>query len=86
MPDRPESCDLAPYGQIVDAFDELLGEQGISIAATHLVGRIEAGAPWTNLTGSVRGALPDPTASRVAVAQVLGGRAIRASRDEPRRL
>ncbi|ORM04008.1 DUF4192 domain-containing protein [Prescottella equi] len=82
LPDRAESCDLAPYGRIVDAFDELLGEQGISIAATHLVGRIEAGAPWTNLTGSVRGALPDPTASRVAVAQVLGGRAIRASRDE----
>ncbi|MFM1725709.1 DUF4192 domain-containing protein [Rhodococcus sp. PAM 2766] len=82
LPDRPSPCDLAPYREIVTVFDELLGAHGIEIAATHLVARIVTGAEWTGLDGTARGVLPDPTASRVAVAQVLGGRAIRASRDE----
>lgn len=79
---RRTSSALAPYGEIAAAFGDLLGSNGIELAATHLAGRIEAGAPWVDLSGSVGGVLPDPTASRVAVAQVLGGRAIRASRDE----
>ncbi|MFC9517368.1 DUF4192 domain-containing protein [Nocardiaceae bacterium NPDC056970] len=82
LSDRLELRDLAPYGEIASAFAELLGPRGIELAATHLVVRTAAGAPWADLSGSVRGVLPDPTASRVALAQVLGGRVIRASREE----
>ncbi|WP_107985436.1 DUF4192 domain-containing protein [Rhodococcus sp. OK519] len=82
LPDRPEARHLERHAEIVTAFGDLLEQSGIGIAATHLAARIEAGAPWTDLSGAVGGRLPDPTASRVALAQVLGGRAIRASREE----
>lgn len=82
IPPRARAADLAGYATIADGFRELLHRSAIELSAVHVCSRIEAGAPWQDLAGANRGILPDPTASAVAAAQVLEGRAIRGSREE----
>ncbi|CAM2913270.1 DUF4192 domain-containing protein [Prescottella defluvii] len=82
IPPRPRTGDLARHRAIVDRFRELLHAGGIELVAAHLVPAVQAGVPWHDLDGERRGTVPDPNASAVAAAQVLGGRAIRGSREE----
>lgn len=82
IPARARAADLGRHRVIVDRFRELLWRSGIDLGATHVCARIAAGMPWRDLGGGQCGVLPDPAASAVAVAQVVGGRAIRGSRGE----
>ncbi|MDH6680798.1 hypothetical protein M2284_005028 [Rhodococcus sp. LBL1] len=82
IPTQARPADLAAHVAIMATFRELLHRSGIDLSAVHICSRIEAGAPWRDLVGADRGILPDPTASAVAAAQVLEGRAIRGSREE----
>lgn len=82
IPPRARAADLVGHVAVAESFRELLHHSGIDLSAVHVCSRIEAGAPWQDLTGPNRGVLPDPTASAVAAAQVLEGRTIRGSREE----
>ncbi|RVW03519.1 DUF4192 domain-containing protein [Rhodococcus spongiicola] len=82
IPSRPQAADLNRYAGIADKFREVLRRGGTELVAVHACSSIQTGAPWRDLFGAGRGVLPDPTASEVAAAQVLGGRPIRGSREE----
>ncbi|MBD0322702.1 MAG: DUF4192 domain-containing protein, partial [Aldersonia sp.] len=72
---------------LVDALAEHLADVGAQLTGVHVTAAIEAGQPWWSLLGDVRGGtIPDPAASTVAVAHVLGGRQIHRSRAELTRL
>ncbi|MGW0042695.1 DUF4192 domain-containing protein [Rhodococcus sp. NPDC003348] len=72
---------------LVDLLSASLAEVGVALAGAHAVTGIETGAQWWGLLGDPRhGTVPDPTASAVAVAQVIRGRPIRASRLELERI
>jgi hypothetical protein len=71
----------------VDLFTAILQDVGVPVRSAHATTDIVAGQPWWGLAGDLRGgSLPDPTASRVALAQVLRGRPILGSRDELSRI
>ncbi|WP_305094806.1 DUF4192 domain-containing protein [Prescottella sp. R16] len=82
LPARPHPTDLARHRLLVDEFSNLLWRSDIELGQVLVCPRIVAGAPWWDLGGGHGGTLPDPGSSEVAVAQVVGGRAIRASRNE----
>ncbi|RVW03957.1 DUF4192 domain-containing protein [Rhodococcus xishaensis] len=82
IPPRPTAGDLDRYAGIADKFRDVLRRGGTELVAVHVCSGIHSGTPWRDLFGAGRGVLPDPTASEVAVAQVLGGRPIRGSREE----
>ncbi|QCQ90810.1 DUF4192 domain-containing protein [Rhodococcus sp. SGAir0479] len=82
IPVRARDADLEPYAGVAARLRDALGRSAIALAAVHVCRRIETGAAWQDLTGTSRGTVPDPTASQVAAAQVIGGRAIRGSREE----
>ncbi|MFF0814036.1 DUF4192 domain-containing protein [Rhodococcus sp. NPDC003318] len=68
---------LAEYLSVV------LADVGVALVGAHAVTAVVAGAQWWSLLGDDRhGSLPDPTASKVAAAQVFQGRPIRGSRGE----
>ncbi|MFC7450135.1 DUF4192 domain-containing protein [Rhodococcus daqingensis] len=71
------------HNALADELDLHLVDHGVELLAVHVVPAIDVGRPWHGLFGDPRrGLLPDPVSSGVAVAQVLGGRAIRSSRQE----
>lgn len=71
------------HNAVVDELDLHLTGYGVDLLGAHVVPEIAEGRPWRGLFGDSRsGILPDPASSCVAVAQVLGGRAIRSSREE----
>lgn len=71
------------YVAIVDEFAARLDRVGTALIGVHATTEIEVGRQWFSLLGGDRcGTLPDPSASSVAVARVLDGGAIRASRRE----
>ncbi|WP_433612396.1 DUF4192 domain-containing protein [Prescottella agglutinans] len=82
IPHCARPADLAGHVAVVERFRDLLDRSAIELSAAHVCSRIQAGAPWQDLDGANHGILPDPTASAVAAAQVLEGRAIRGSREE----
>ncbi len=82
LPARPRPADLMRHHLIVDEFSDLLWHNDIELAQALVCPRIAVGAPWQDLDGGHCGTLPDPGSSEVAVAQVVGGRVIRASRSE----
>ncbi|EME23665.1 DUF4192 domain-containing protein [Rhodococcus triatomae] len=85
--DRDTMPSSATVPAFVDLFTALLQEVGVPVRSAHATTDIVAGRPWWGLDGDLRcGALPDPTASRVALAQVLRGRPILESRDELSRI
>ncbi|MGW6375998.1 DUF4192 domain-containing protein [Rhodococcus sp. NPDC055112] len=68
---------------VVGELDLHLSGRGVVLVGALVVTEIVAGRPWRGLCGDPRrGRLPDPAASGVALAQVVGGRAIRSSREE----
>ncbi|MBP1158406.1 MULTISPECIES: DUF4192 domain-containing protein [Rhodococcus] len=68
---------------VVGELELYLSARGVVLVGALVVPEIVAGRPWRGLCGDPRrGRLPDPAASGVALAQVLGGRAIRSSREE----
>lgn len=73
-------CELAA---VVDELEEVLAPSDVHLLDVFVTTDIDAGAAWFDLLDAGhRGILPDPSASKVAVAQVVGGRAIRSSRAE----
>ncbi|MBO0852956.1 MAG: DUF4192 domain-containing protein [Nocardia sp.] len=71
------------HHDLIRVLDGTLGPRDVAIADVWAVPDIEAGAPWWSVLDSrSRGDQLDPSASPVAVAQVLDGRAIRESRSE----
>ncbi|MBH0775137.1 DUF4192 domain-containing protein [Nocardia sp. NEAU-351] len=74
--------DRAP-GRVVTALDKQLARRGIEVSGAWAVCAIETGRWWWNLFDpGERGVVADPTASPVALAQVLDGRTIHRSRAE----
>ncbi|WP_084501741.1 DUF4192 domain-containing protein [Nocardia xishanensis] len=68
---------------LIGALAERLGADGIRIGGAWAVAAIEEGRPWWSLSDrSEGGAVPDPSASTVALAHVLDGRPILRSRSE----
>ncbi|SDI70713.1 protein of unknown function [Rhodococcus triatomae] len=68
---------------VVERFDEELVRRGIVLADVFVAAEVAFDAPWSSLApGGAGGRQPDPRSSSVAAAQVLGGRAILASREE----
>lgn len=81
--DRYGEAAAASNDVFVDHFVDCLDEVGIAAIAVHATTALVAGRRWWSLAGdSAGGILPDPRASRVAVAQVLRGRPILESRDQ----
>ncbi|MFD4180689.1 DUF4192 domain-containing protein [Rhodococcus sp. NPDC058514] len=78
-----EAQAIGMYNAVIDVLDLHLSDYGVDLMGAHVVPEIAEGRPWCGLFGDRRrGLLPDPASSSVAVAQVLGGRAIRSSREE----
>ncbi|WP_054814154.1 DUF4192 domain-containing protein [Nocardia arizonensis] len=73
----------ATHAAVIPGLDERLRRRGIDLAGAWAVRDIAAGRRWWNLfEPEQHGTVEDPTASPVAMAQVLDGRAIRGSRAE----
>lgn len=71
------------YRELCDALTIALAEHDMSLYAAHVVDRIEAGGTWRCVDGcGETGAVEDPTASPLAVAAVLDGRRLYASRND----
>ncbi|MFE3291562.1 DUF4192 domain-containing protein [Rhodococcus sp. NPDC059234] len=71
------------HNALADELGACLAEYEIPLIGAHALAEIAAAQRWRGLLGdSSRGVLPDPSSSEVAAAQVLGGRAIRDSREE----
>lgn len=78
-----DAGDRTDYDDIVESLAHRLQMRGAELVGAHVTPRIVAGQRWWSLLGDPRyGCLPDPTASRVAAAHVLGGRQIHASRSD----
>ncbi|SEM33041.1 protein of unknown function [Rhodococcus maanshanensis] len=68
---------------VVGELELHLSGRGVDLVGALVIPEIAEGRPWRGLCGDPRrGLLPDPVSSSVALAQVLGGRAIRSSREE----
>lgn len=69
------------HRELCRALAAALAEQGMELAACHVVDRVEAGGSWHCADGcGTRGAVEDPTASPLAAAAVLDGRRLYARR------
>ncbi|GGG08359.1 hypothetical protein GCM10007304_23060 [Rhodococcoides trifolii] len=83
-------CDyeaLDDHVLLMDVVDAILNEYGTELRSAHIVGRIETDAPWASFFGDTRrGVLTDHRSAPVTLATVVGGKAIRGSREEIERL
>lgn len=83
-------CDyeaLDDHVLLMDVVDAILSQFGTELRSAHIVGRIEANAPWASFFGDTRrGVLTDHRLAPVTLASVVNGKVIRGSRDELERL
>lgn len=80
VPARP--ADLVRHSVIAERLRDALWCEDVDLLGMHVCSTIADGAAWCDIDGVEFGTIPDPSASAVAAAQVVGGRAIRGSRDE----
>ena len=79
----PPAISLDELSAIVEEFEELLDFTPTELLDVFVTAEIAAGREWFSLLGGGGyGAQSDPTSSRVALARVVEGRAIRSSREE----
>ncbi|MFC0447152.1 DUF4192 domain-containing protein [Rhodococcus jostii] len=79
----PFAVSRVELAAIVEEFEDLLDFAPTTLLDVFVTAEIADGCEWFSLFGGGGyGAQPDPTSSRVAVAQVLEGRPIRSSREE----
>lgn len=79
----PAAIALDELSAIVEEFEELLDFTPTELLDVFVTAEIAAGREWFSLLGGGEcGAQSDPTSSRVALARVVEGRAIRSSREE----
>ncbi|NLE79521.1 MAG: DUF4192 domain-containing protein [Rhodococcus sp.] len=68
---------------VVEYLEDAVNRQGVELIDSYLTAQIREGCEWFSLLpDGESGRQSDPVASRVALAQVLGGRVIRGSRRE----
>lgn len=78
-----EWCGAGRFEVLIDALDRRLATHDIDLAGAWAVAAIEPEQSWWSLVGpDLRGTLPDPASSAVALSHVLDGRQIRGSRAE----
>ncbi|MEV0946405.1 DUF4192 domain-containing protein [Rhodococcus sp. NPDC049939] len=84
--DRIADSRATSHGELasmVAMFEDLLDSTPTELLDVLVTGEIANGREWFSLlAGGARGVQSDPSSSHVAVAQVLGGRAIRSSRSD----
>ncbi|WP_072687688.1 DUF4192 domain-containing protein [Rhodococcus marinonascens] len=81
--DDQRATSRAELAAIVEEFEELLESGPTELIDVLITAEIASGCEWLSLlAGGAHGAQTDPSSSHVAVAQVLGGRAIRSSRGD----
>ncbi|WP_051182841.1 DUF4192 domain-containing protein [Nocardia vinacea] len=80
---RHSATVTGPWAALVAAFAQRLAQQEVFLEGAWAVRAIEKDQRWWSLLeANRRGVLPDPAASMVTVAHVLGGRPIRSDRSE----
>ncbi|RJO69466.1 DUF4192 domain-containing protein [Nocardia panacis] len=83
LDERRSRSGRGPFGALARSLRRELAADEIEVADAWAVSACEPGQVWWSLLGPRRhGILPDPTASAVAMSQVLDGRPIRRSRSE----
>lgn len=83
----PSACSRWSVVEIVEHLEDAVNRQGVDLLDSFVTAEIAEGCEWFSLLpDGMCGRQSDPTSSRVALAQVLGGKVIRASRDELEKL
>ncbi|BAH55040.1 DUF4192 domain-containing protein [Rhodococcus opacus] len=78
----PSALCLDELSAIVEEFEELLDFTPTDLLDVFVTAEIASGGAWFSLFGGNYGVQSDPASSRVALARVLEGKPIRASREE----